>query len=636
MELVTYSQDELFNILIGVIKENKTHKYYKEVVEHSNFCRQILTGDDQEKLLIRYNKDGEELEQAVNLTNSRTQFASGQVYTVFEEVERSDDTVTPFRFDKEGDQAEKKIKEINSLLEKFKGTDAKSWTYEAVHRLNFYDPNAFIFINFTPYNYQIEKTDFIYPVEISSEEAVMFEYSNGILIYLVFYMETEIEDEEKNTRKEITKIGRNFYLVAKDVLIEFLELPDVKAPEIKPGYEYIELEVVTSGDPIIPGKKKKKYQWQIHQTNSGEIPAVRVGYIKNPVHFNETCSFVMHRAEKLFYDLIWTKSEYDLAKALHWFYQKFVYAPACEHKDADYGPCQGGHFANGEECPVCEGSGMLIHETVQDVITLKLPRNAADIVPLSNMVHYETIDISIGKHLQEDFKGIEQDIFKAVFTSQVFDQSEIAVTATEKNLDLRAVKNALIKFADHVSKVYMFIIRMAAHYTDNSDGIIVNHKHSKDFKLETLDDKIKTRKALVDAGAPYQAIRSNDRAIIEMQFEDDPQYIAILDAREKFRPYREKTKEERMFILVRSKETDPNLILWKHFEQIMTEIAYEDKERSKPWHLLSYPEQKAIVDQKVQAIKDQVQKEQEEAQKALMNPLRSQNDPNNEGDPNNE
>lgn len=628
MELREYNDQELFDIIVDTIKHSKRHKYYHDTVKHAKFCHQIMTGDDQKELLVKFKRENEQQEeQRIKLTNSRTQYASGKIISVFDEVERSDNVVEVIKYDSPSDTKEKQLEEIHTLLDKFWGEmKAIQYTYEAVKRLNFYDPNAFLIVNFTPFEAKLQKTDFVYPIEVYSEQAINYEYSNGVLLYLLFYQEDEIDDEDErgNPKK---KVAKNYYLFAKDVSFELLELPDNKAPELYAGYQYMEIEMVNapytyeSQPSQMPAKMQnvKKFQWKRYETKSKRIPVMRVGYILDARTRNATCVSPLHKAEKLLYDLIWTKSEYDLAKALHWFYQKFIYAPACTYEHEEHGYCISGKLSKSDQtCPNCDGTGMLVHTTVQDVIILRLPDNAQEIVPLSNMVHYENIDISIGKHLQEDFKSIEADIFKAVFNSQAFDRSEIAVTATEKTLDLRAVKNALLSFANQCSRIYKFIIEMTAIYTDNDDGLIIQHKHPRDFKLESIEDRIAMRKALLDSGAPYQIIRDNDLAIIELQNQDNPEILQVLQARERFRPFREKTESERMFILTGLKAEDYHRILWVHFEDIMTEIAFEDKARGeKPWHTLAYPEQKAIIDEKVKKIQAEVKKEKEESAKLL-------------------
>lgn len=637
MELIEYTSGELFDIVVDTIRYTKRHQHYKETVDHARFCHQIMTGDDQKELLVKFKRENEKQEQQrIRITNSRTQYAAGKIFAVFDEVERSDNVVEVIRYDQESEANQKALEEIEELLDKFWGEQkAINYVYEAVKRLNFYDPNAFLIVNFTPFEAKLQKTDFVYPIEVYSEQAIRYEYSNGVLLYLLFYQEDQIEDRD-DKGAPVMKTVKNYYLFAKDTSFEFLELPEnYTEADLMSGYQIIEIDIINPGEqqeqPNRPSqiphrtKNTKTFQYRQYDTKSKRIPVMRVGYMLDARTRNATCVSPLQKAEKLFYDLIWTKSEYDLAKALHWFYQKFIYAPECNyidpHDNDNY--CQRGELTGtGKKCPNCDGTGMLVHTTVQDVIILKMPNQAEEIVPLSNMVHYENIDISIGKHLQEDFKSIEADIFKAVFNSQAFDRSEIAVTATEKTLDLRAVKNALISFANQCSRVYKFIIEMAAIYTDNDEGLIIQHKHPRDFKLETIEDLVAKRKNAIDSGAPYHIIRNIDMGIMELQNQDNPEVLQMMMAREKFRPFREKNDTERMFILAALKAEDYHRILWMHFEEIMTEIQFEDKARGeKPWHMLPYPEQKAIIDAKVKAIQDEVKKEKEEAAKLL--PFRS-------------
>jgi len=628
VELKKYSPEELFDIVVDTIARNLSHRHYKHVVEHARFCYRIMTGDNQDEYLLRFKlkETGEQKQQRINITNSRTQYASGKICSVFEEVVRSDNTAEHVRYASDNDANKVKIQEIEDRLARFHGeTHALTYVYESMKRLNFYDPNAFLIVNFTPFDAAIQKTEFVYPIEVSSEQAIRYEYSNGNLLYLLFYQEVEVMDVDEHG-KEKKQVLRNYFLFAADFSYEFLAVPEKGNAEILPDRTVIEIPVMTTAQPNMPtpmpvnAKQILKFQWKRYDTKSQRIPVVQAGYIRDARTQNETFVSPLQAAEKLLLDLIWTKSEYDLAKALHWFYQKFIYAPACEWEDPNTGDrCENGTLSlSGGKCKSCDGTGMMVHTTVQDVIMLRLPQTAAEVVPLENMVHYENIDISIGQHLQEDYKAIEADVFKAVFNSQAFDRSEVAVTATEKTLDLRAVKNALIAFANKCSEVYKFVIKMTAIYTDNAEDIVIQHNHSSDFKLETLEDLVNKRKSLMDAGAPYMMIQAVDMEILAMQNQDSPGVLEIVRAREIFRPYREKSESEKMFILGQAKAEDYHLVLWKFFEDIMSEISFEDKERGdRPWHKLPYPEQKKIVDQKVKKIQDEVKADKEQAMQSL-------------------
>lgn len=623
MELIEYTEQELFDIAIETIKygKEKYHPYYKETVKKARFCEQVMTGDDQDDLLISYKEreTGKQKQQRIKLTNSRTQFACGKIWSVFSEVSRTDNVVEVMKYENESDQGNNKLTEIEERLKKFYGSqDAIQYCYEALRRLNFYDPNAFLVINFTPFDNTKQKTDFVYPVEVYSEQAIRYEYSNGVLIYLFFYQDFEYDTQDENG-KTITKMAKRYFMYAKDVAFEFEEVPDDSIEELRPGYDLITIDVANNTE-INQGGEPKTFQWAKYELKSKQIPVVRAGYIPNSASKRAIFDSPLQPAEKLLYDLIWTKSEYDLAKALHWFYQKFIYAPPCdfESQREDVGYCENGMMSiSGEKCPSCNGTGLQIHKTVQDVIAVRLPSDSADIVPLSNMVHYENIDIEIGKHLQEDYREIEKDIFKAVFNSQAFDRSEVAVTATEKNLDLRAIKNALIDFADHVSRVYKFIIKQTAIYLDNDENLIIQHKHQRDFKFEDVQDLVAQRKEAVDAGSPYEVIRNIDLAIIELQHLDDPEVAQMMRAKERFRPFREKSESERMYILTQLAADDYYRVLWTFFEEIMSEIWAEDKSNKTPWYKLPYEQQKKVIDAKVEERQTEIKAEQEERAKLM-------------------
>lgn len=615
MKLVEYSAQELFDIAVETIKygKKKYHPYYDETVKKAKFLKQIMTGDDQRELLIRYKdkEDDEQKDQRVKVTNSRTQYASGRVWSVFSEVQRSDNVVEVIKYEEDNEAAKSKLGEIHARLKRFHGhQSAIQYLYEALRRLNFYDPNAFIVINFTDFDYLKGKTEYVYPVEVYSHQAVKYEYSNGILVYLFFYQDytyTAIEND-----KQVEKVAKKWYMYAEDLIFEFIEVPEDKIDrEPQPGYDVI-LIPKEHNDKGQPNKDMKpvEYHWIQYDTASKQIPVFQAGYLKSAKHEGKIFESPLAPAEKLFHDLIFTKSEYDLAKAMHWFYQKFIYAPPCEYKHHELGQCHSGYFEDGTVCPNCDGTGMEIHRTVQDVIAVRMPHSFEEIVPLTNMVHYENIDISIGEHLKQDFRDLEKDIFKAVFNSQAFDRSEIQVTATEKNLDLRAVKNALVDFGDHISRVYTYTVKQTAIFLDNDEGLIVQHKHPRDFKFESIDELIVRRQNAINASAPYEVIRQIDLALMEMQHQDDPEAIEMMEAVERHKPFREKSEQERMFVLSQLAKTDFHRVLWTYFEDIMRDAA--EASTQVPFYMLPFDRQRVLVEQAVEAKIEEIKEQQEE------------------------
>lgn len=622
MNVHNFTLEDFQGLVEKVIKTGKKHyhKNYDRTVEVAKFCYQVMTGDDQENILIRFkrreNKDQEE--QRVHLTNSRTQFVGGKVYSVFNELKRASKTVEVIKYLEESDANKEKISEIKDRLSRFyEGEHAREYTYENVRYLNFYDPNAFLIVNFQDFDYKREKTPGTYPVEVYSDQAIKYEYVNGELAYLLFYQEVEIEDLD-DQGKEVTKKDKQYVLFAPNVAIYYKPLPKKKEAEIEPGFTLVELAQETydeGSNTSFNEESIKKFQYKVFDTKSKKIPAIRVGYIKDPKTRKLTCVSPLHYAEKLLIDLIWTKSEYDLAKALHWFYHKFIYAPRCDYVDPKNSQdfCLEGLLqVSGGKCQMCDGTGLKIHTTVQDTIVLELPNNKEEIVPLENMVHYEKIDPVIIQEHKKDLVELQHDVFKAVFNAQTFERSEIAISATEKKLDVRAMKNTLIDFGNQVSRIYMHIVEMTAIYLDNDQGLVVQHQHHKDLRLETIDDLINQRERLVKAGAPYETIKNVDLAILSEQHMEDSEIVPMIAAKERFRPFREKSEKERMFLLSKMGSDDYHRILWVFFEDIMEEVFFEDKERDIPWYKLKYTMQKQIIDEKVKKIQAQEKRKKEE------------------------
>ena len=112
-----YSPDELLNILQNVISEKKVHANYSHVVALAKLFRQIMTGNDQNELIVSYKtrETTEQKEQRIHLYNSRTAYVSNKVLSQFKEVERADKTVDNIWYENEGPES-KNLLEVSTFF----------------------------------------------------------------------------------------------------------------------------------------------------------------------------------------------------------------------------------------------------------------------------------------------------------------------------------------------------------------------------------------------------------------------------------------------------------------------------------------------------------------------------------------
>ncbi len=580
------SAGDLLEILVTRISEDTPHRDYDRTVDHAKWCYQIITGDDQKEILVTYKvrETQKQVDQRIRITNSRTQYVSNKVKKLYNEVHRCDDVVESISYTSPNDTGLEALS--NALNHWYEDKPLKKYINNRFKDLVFEDPNAYIiieFINDDPVN----KKPTVYPFEVRADEVYDHKYVNGVLKYLITQHAVSYKSKVKNQET----IGKRYTMYGIGYSYVMQHVPKDAVFTTPAGWEEIIIKV---GDQKTP----QKYIWKGYESKTTECPAFRVGYSDDPQTRGRTKVSPMYPAEKIITDLIWNKSEYDLSKALHGFYQKFAYVDNC-------GVCQGeGHYQNSEnvevQCKVCKGSGKDIHSTVQDIITLKMPNDKANMIPLSDLVYYATIPENLIKMQREDFVTDQRDVFNAIFGANVLDRSEIVETATAKNYDWRAVNNTLFEYADQVSEFFKFTVRTTANHIGEADKLAVQHSFPSDFKLESVQELIDQRSAAQTAGVPMSAISTIDLAILSKQHKDDPDYVKNYKAWERFKPMKDKSQQERMVLLTSTLPADdPERILYLYYERIMADIFDEYANFAD----FDYKKQREIVYGKVNVIK---------------------------------
>lgn len=594
-----YNRIQLRQILEDTIMNNRTHVHYKRTVDLADLYRKIMTGDNQESLIVSYKPRESEAqkEQRIEITNSRTRYVTNKIVSVFKRVPRSDVTTDNIYFDglDDSEQVKMKVGEIQSRFKNFhKGTSMTDYLTEAFEHYSFYDPNAWLLIEIkTDPDGKSKPTT--YPVEIPSEQAINYEWTNHDLEFLIikqgcdvvekkeakhpdkadsgrFHIDTRIQNAIDRHNQTVVKPGAKFVMYAPDFALEYFEVAteDKSFTEVEEttlqGYEFINLKV---GDSI------RRFAVKEYNTKSKVTPAKQFGYLKDPKTNRETFVGQLEPAIHLLRDLINTKSEYDLVKAVHGFLQKIQYADVCRFEDVfeqNADRCLDGKLRiSGRECPECRGLGLKIHRSVQDIILKKWPEDKEEFIPLREAIYYVEVPEHMVKMWKQEVADLERDCSFAIFNTNLFDRSEIAVTATEKRINTDAAYDVLFDYGCQYSAFVKFVTTMTAIHTNNDDKLVVDHKITS-FSLESTYDYLAQRKMAVEAGSPYVVIQAIDMMCLAKQAQDSPINVEWLKAREKFRPFREKSKEETMYILAELPATDPKKVLYIYFEDVMDEI----------------------------------------------------------------
>lgn len=583
-----YTIEELVNAIERTAMGER-HEHYDHTVKVAKFAHQIMTGDDQDDILIQYKKSEKEKaqKQRIRITNSMTRESSNAVKAQFEELARTDNVLEQIMYTPEGSASDVKRMEVESAINYFYENDTLTkYLHEALLHLNFYDPNAFIVCEarYPENDPQRLSKPIPYPIEVYSNAALNYEYVNGELGWLVTFTDNVFLDNNGN---DIALPLYTLYAAGYNIQMQEIDSRAVIDRDMWEGQGWVIHEVTYRNRP------SKSFFLKVYNTKLDINPAIRVGYLKDAETKRETCVTPLWAADHLFRDMIWTKSEYDLCRALHGFYQKFIYAPKCTHQNERGEKCIQGR-CGGKVCDVCNGTGVKVHTTVQDVVVLEAPNRKEDMVPLENFVHYEHIPMDLIERHKKDLEDMKRDVMRAVFQRDLVDRSEVASTATEIR-DIQSSRyNVIHTYGQNWSKIWKHIVRVIANYQDNQEGLQVDHDFSSDFIIETLSELFYQRQKAVEANAPYEVIHNIDRKIAMKQNRDNAEEIQKMEAKEKWKPLREKSEGERMSIIMNLPELHPLRIRYVYFEEIFSKI-YSQK-NSQAFHDLSWEGQKNIID----------------------------------------
>lgn len=607
----TITPEEANQIIQDTISFNLRHPDYARTVERAAFYYQILTGKGQDHFIVSYKprESKEQKKQRVEITNTVTKEVSARVRSTFKLTKRTDNITKFLGYAESGKELE--LKQVQDRVNDFnKGKSVESYLNERFEYLTFFDPNAFIVTLFEPSEdlNGAQQKPYSFPLEFSSEQAINYEYNNGVLSWIIGqHQKTVSYNSGRMNAKTEVKEGFKYFFYGPQFAITYDEIhPKQDQPTDENGDPLPTVELQT-------GDKTRVFVVESFpmQTETAKNPAVIVGYLPDELTNGRTYVSPLDPAENIFKDLINQKSEFDLTRALHTFLQKIGYAPRCEFQSEEAGHCMNGYMSINESiCPDCKGTGLNVHKTTQDVIYIALPEDKDGFLPLSEFIHYVELPEWLPKWQDERIDKTEGKVFTAIFNSGIFDRATVTATATEKRIELENVYNVLSEFGDKYSEIYKHIVHLIAIYAENNKGLAVAHKFPKDFKLETLSELIDRRKAAIEAQAPDEVVRRIDNDIVRKQNLDNPDFLRMVQAKEKFKPFKDKISQETIFIINTLPPTDYSVILWKFFDEIFLNIA---EASNVPFYILPFEIQTRLINEEVEKIRERLEAESVDA-----------------------
>lgn len=579
-------------IMAPAVIKNKVHRDYNHTVKLSELYHILITGENSDVLLRRFNlRETEEMfEQRKRLTQLVVSSVSWQIMATFNKVGRVKPSVDLIDWEQSENGNEEKKRRLQSALDNYhseKSIDA--YLFDNFKNLTFTDPNAFIVTEFKPFDNNTETAQ-PYPFEVSSKEAIDYKYVNGVLQYLLIKQRSEFKvgDQQKK--------GFNYTLYLGDYIISWVQVPT----------DTIISNPATTGkaspeSTYFRADSDRLFQQTIYNPKAGEVQAIRVGYIKDLVTDGRTCVNPFHCALPYYMKSVKAVSETDLTHSLHAFPRLTEYRDACRVSGVTK-ICETSQVAQ-KDCKLCGGTGYKTQTTAQDSLVVKMPADPKDIIEIGKLTQYTYVPVELVKYMDEYVIQLKNDVYRTLFNAEITTKSEVATTAFEKNIEMQNVYDTLYPFGEKVCEFYMKAVKFVATFLDLGNGIIVRRKYNKDFKFKTVEMLLLELKTANEAGTSSYIRQEINMNIAEQMYIDEPLKFIRFQVKNLFFPFKGKSESEINLILAASGLcTQRDKVLYANFDSIFEELEAESITSGSGWYYeLPYEEQKTLLNEKLTA-----------------------------------
>lgn len=542
-------------LLVKIVDKETVHEDYKRVTELAEKYYKLKTGDGIEDLLqkIETRVTVEEFDMIKSIYRSIIPATLNSTKLPFLKAARKQPIVRTIDFNEKWDA---KKSELEEYIGKYWGDKSlEKYLEYAYVDYNYIDPNAFLITEFDEFDNKVEKAS-PYPFIADSEQAVMFEYKNEILEYLVVKLPNKYMDgiEEKVGTKYTMYLGMDTIVLS-------------------------QVANKTSGG-IIYELRGMYFEVLYFNPKNEKVPAIRFGFLRDEQTKGRTFVSLFHSVIGFLEKTLKIDSELDLACAMVAFPQRFMYVPPCDAQG-----CNHGFLPDRSTCPACQGTGQQqAHKGTQDIITLTLPRGKdfdySNIMDLEKMLVYKFPPIELLKFQKEYLEYLKKSVHAMMFNADLYTRSEIATTATEKNLEYDNLNDTLFPFTRQYSSIWEFVVKDIATFTDLIKGLIVQLKFPFDLKFKTLNDLMVDLKAAKDAGASTSTISAIEDDINEILYSDRPEALKEMKIKNNINPFRGYSAENIRFIISQGNTTLYNRTLWENMESIFQDLEAENEN---PW-----------------------------------------------------
>ena len=633
--------DKVFEKIFDTAKNNTKHPDYQRTVDLNKLYKALITGEGAEDYIRRFNlrEDEDLFKQRLRLTQIITAPICNGLMSPSVKVDGVRPIVDKYEYSTNN---EAWTKELTANVENFYGNEnVSSYISNVVRPLSYLDPNAFVLTTFQNFDNRYTKPT-VFSTEISCKDVYNFEYQNNILQFVLVNKKIEYETKKKTGDKYKKEKGE-YYTIWSDLYqIELEQVDNEKTgfQNPKPGVLYDEnfvaVELVDlNGNPkvkysdglnevtyYVAVSKGKLFEVTFYLHNAGEVPLYRAGFVKDPFTDGRTCVNLFHPATPHLIKTIERISELDMSFALHVFLQKFAYYPACPgyHGTEDGVPvdytCNRGYTTEGKMCRTCHGRGTIAHTSSQDVVEMSLPDNKEEMFDLDKLIHYASTPTEIVEILDKYIDKLEVKCMRAVYSSDMYEKSTVATTATQNLLEMQSYYDALKPYSNFFSFAKVKTIRLIAKFRDIIEGLVVLHKFPTNLRFETVSQLLERLQAAKNAEASESILQEINEDISEQLFIDNPVRLKELQVKAMFNPFNGKTIADVQFIISNNLVTQRDKVIYANFPQIFNDLEYDqissnaNADVSVSFYFLAFAEQKKRFDAKVLEYMNKIKEEQ--------------------------
>lgn len=477
-------------LLVDTIKNERRHAWYQRTVDYADRMLKLITGEGADELLqqIVSRETPEQFTLRKKLFFPIVPAVCNRARVPFAKVPKADGLVDQITYT--GEDQDGRRKRLAKAMDEFYGDESLSdYMNDRFLDLNRLDPNAFVIVDFSPFDHNRETAQ-PYPLEISSRQAINIGKTRNAVEWVIGQFDITYTVKGK-PGEEIQKPGHRYVMYFGWIWdLHEVEFNKDASKELDPSQAEQVVNIGTRTfnvrliDPFSDRQQKLR-----------EFQGIQVGHVKDLVTGGDTFVSSLHPGINRMMETLKSGSEFTLVMALQAHPEVFAYLPKCKG-DVENGDMCDKHGKNlkGDNCVICKGTGRRFPNSVLDATILPFEDGMTDddLVSLEKLKHFSAPDVAIIQFLWQFLRDIETRILTDIFTSvsvtdPVADGGQAAPeTATKVAVDADAQNDAVYPYGLKWATVKMKLTRLCALFVDAEKGLVNPVKVPSDLKLQPL------------------------------------------------------------------------------------------------------------------------------------------------------